>query len=525
MRSARIVLGALLVLVDVGCNEILGLADKSIEKSDAGSSEASDADPGKSANCSRNMDCVGMVTDDGPAICLRPEMRCVELLSPDCTSVSGDYRDDKAIVIASLLSTTGAQAATNIERQQSAVLAVEQINAAGGIPHGSPPVHRPLVLVSCDEVADLTRASEHLIRELRVPAIIGPNTSQDTLDLSNELSAAAGTLLISPTAVASSVADLLDDGLTWSMVPSDVQRAPLMIQQINALEMQLKKERNKQQIKLGVLFRDDALGAGTRSSLNALVLNGKAISDAQNLGSAVKLSPYRVGQSGQAELVAEYVAFAPDIVVLAGTAEAITQLVVPIERAWGDGPRPHYVAIDSVKVPELLEAVERDGDFRLRVRGTGVVPTMASMAVSDAFRLDYLARYPGASAGNAISGMGSSYDATLAVAYAITAMREGPITGANIAQGLRQLSGGPAIELRSTKILAAMQELAGGRAIGGIGTLGALVWDDAGSITAGSIEMWCIGVAGEKALFESSGLSYDVASMQTQGTYIQCAKR
>jgi hypothetical protein len=125
--------------------------------------------------------------------------------------------------------------------------------------------------------------------------------------------------------------------------------------------------------------------------------------------------------------------------------------------------------------------------------------------------------------GNAISGMGSSYDATFAVAYAIAATRDAPIEGATLAAGLRRLSGGTPTEVRGTKILAALQELAAGREIAAIGTLGALAWDDSGAISAGAIEIWCVGVAAGKPAYQSSGLTFDIATQRSAGTYVPCS--
>src|SRR5206468_1481011 len=161
----------------------------------------------------------------------------------------------------SLFSTKGAQAATNLPRQQSAMLAVEEVNSIGGVPGATIEKSRPLVLVSCDESTNLLRAGGHLITELHVPAIVGPNTSQDTLDV-----------------------------------------------------------------------------------------NGKPISDAVNLGQNVKVSPYDPTLPDQSAIVTDYVKFQPDIVVLAGTAEAITKVMVPLEAKLpkgdaGAGSRPFYVLI------------------------------------------------------------------------------------------------------------------------------------------------------------------------------------
>jgi ABC-type branched-subunit amino acid transport system substrate-binding protein len=446
-------------------------------------------------------------------------------LSEDCNLVTGDYTDDRAIVIGSMFSTTGAQGSTNLARQQSATLAVEEINAAGGIPSGATSADaRPLVMVSCDESVNLVRAGTHLTAELQVPAIVGPNTSQDTLDLSNKLTIASGTLVISPTAVASSIADLLDNGLTWQNIPTDVQRAPLMIQEINTLEAALRTSRKRQNIKLSIIYRDDALGQGTRVSLNALMLNGKPLADPINLGTNVRIDPYDFRQPDQQAIVDANVKFAPDIIVLAGPAESVTTIMNPLEQAW-QGPiesRPEYVAIDSVKVPELLTAVMDNDDLRHRVRGTGVTPGTRSQPVFDTFQVSYATRYPGTAAN--IAGMGPAYDATYAIAYSIASLQGMSITGGNIGRGFRRLTGGDmVVELESTKILAAFRRLAAGDALTVIGTYSMLQWTDSGAIQGGTLSLWCISKPSDKPLYEESGLMFDTLTGQSFGNYTQCA--
>jgi len=248
------------------------------------------------ASASTAIDTPGSAADGKvAAVCVKPEGRCVQLLTEDCDAIAGDYLDDRAIILGSLFSTKGGQAATNLPRQQAAALAIEQMNAVGGVPSGDTSANgRPLVLVSCDESTNLIRAAKHLVLDLKVPAIIGPNTSQDTLEVSTKVTVPAGTVVITPTAVASSITALTDNDLTWLMVPSDVQRAPLMISQLGELEQRLKTERAKEHVKLGIVFRDDALGIGTRTSLNALVFNGKSLSDPLNLGTNVEIDGYRV---------------------------------------------------------------------------------------------------------------------------------------------------------------------------------------------------------------------------------------
>jgi branched-chain amino acid transport system substrate-binding protein len=381
-------------------------------------------------------------------------------------------------------------------------------------------------MVSCDESTNLVRASTHLVGDLHVPAIVGPNTSQDTLDVSTKVTVPGGTVVMSPTGVASSIASLSDNDLTWLMVPSDVQRAPLMINQIGELEKDLKAARSKSVVKLGVVFRNDALGIGTRTSLNDLMINGASMTAGINLNANVQIDGYTGADATQQPLVTKYLMFSPDIIVLAGTAEAITKIMVPLEAQWTNSDRPSYVLIDSVKVPELLAAVTNNDDLRHRIRGTGITPgPTGSNTPGDAFNafvLDYNLRYPGSAA--TTSGMGPSHDAAYAIAWALAATRTLPVSGASVAQGLRMLAGGAMqVEATSTNILAAFQKLAAGQKISAIGTFGNLDWDANGAVLGGTLEMWCIGGPTTKPVYGSSGLSYDIKAKTYSSTmYVQC---
>jgi branched-chain amino acid transport system substrate-binding protein len=548
---------ALLVTCAAACNSIVGLDDLSVadassagKSGSAGNGGTSISDAGAGGDdgiamvgeCMTNQDCidklsatpsapaVGGSASGGPvaAVCIKPEQRCAALLSEDCDVVTGDYTNDRAIILGSLFSTKGAQAATNIPRQQAAALAIEQINAVGGVPAGETSAEaRPLVMVSCDETTNLVRAAEHLVKDLKVPAIVGPNTSQDTLDVSNKVTVPNGTVVITPTAVASSITALSDNDLTWLMVPSDVQRAPLMIDQINELETTLKAERSKEAVKLGIVFRNDALGVGTRTSLNQLELNGKGLSDPLNLGNHVEIDGYDFAEADQQALVTKYLMFRPDIIVLAGTAEAVSKVMVPLEAQWLGDERPHYLLIDSTKVPELLTATTDNESLRLRVRGTGITPGPSGKDTPaeayNGFKIDYDIRYEGAT--STISGMGPSHDAAYAIGLALAATKDMPVSGASIAVGLRKLaSGSNRITTLGTNLLAAFQKLSAGSGITAVGSFGVLDWDSDGAVKGGTLEMWCIGGTPEKPAFQSSGLLFDIMSQSKSGTYEQCGQ-
>src|SRR5688572_6163854 len=513
---------AALVLLAVStsaCNSVIGLNDLKVD----------DSPIAPTAECETNGECTSKLSAAAGAetlgVCVKPEGKCVALLSEDCDTVTGDPRQEDVIVLGSLFSTKGAQAATNLNRQQSAMLAVNEINSLGGIPSPSGGA-RQLVMVSCNESDGAwKRAGVHLVDELKVPAIVGPNTSQDTIDVSTQISVPGGTVMMTPSAVASEIGDLSDDDLTWLMVPSDVQRAPLMIRQINELERQIKAERGVETVKLSVITRGDALGIGTRTSLNSLRLNDRPLSEQIGTDKTVLFDTYEptIKEPPQA-LIAKHVTFGPDIVVLAGTAEAISYVMKPLEEGWTSGaPRPQYVTIDSTKVPELLTLVTGNDELRRRVRGTGIVPGTESASVYETFKQAYLSAYPGSTA--TISGMGPSYDAAYSIAYAIAAAGDEAITVAIVSQNLGKLGGGATtIEVGRQDVTRAFQQLSEGERIRAIGTFGALEWNENGTVVGGTLEMWCISApGGGTPAYRSSMLYFDLASSTESGSYVQCA--
>jgi len=448
--------------------------------------------------------------------------RCASLRSDDCETITGPAHESRAVLIGSLFATSGAQRQTNLARQRSAVLAVEQINAAGGVKTSLTSAARPLALVSCDTVRNLTRAARHLIDDLGVSAIVGPNTSQDTLDLARQYSIEAGTLLVSPTAQAASIADLLDHDLSWLMVPSDAQRMPLMAARINALEAQLQQERPGRPLKLGIVLRDDVLSQGARSALSSLQWNGMPVTGAGALGENLRVDSYAPSGEGLAALVEEYVVFAPDVIVMVGTAETVSLIMGPLERDWLARVRPHYVVTDSSKVPELIELVRGKEDLRARVTGIGVLPTAESAPSQAAFASAYEQRF-GAEHG-AIFGTGQSYDAVYALTLAYSAVGQAPARGADLARGLRMLYGGAnTLALRPANLTSAQDALLRGQPIRALGSFSPLRWDERGALLEGTVEVFCLAAVGGEPTFASSGLSYDVATGRPRGMFSPCS--
>ncbi|MDP9149799.1 MAG: hypothetical protein M3O36_07685 [Myxococcota bacterium] len=525
---------------------------------DAVSVEGAVPAEGASAECATNAECTAQATADGPldggafeggqasltdaapftgmlaggiipAVCVGASHKCSRLLTPDCPTLYGNYLNDDAILLGTLFTTSGTLATSNVSRQQAALLAAEEINSAGaggGLPPLSaqgPP--RPLVVLECDPSQNAVRTAMHLVNDLHVPAIVGPSQAQDVIDITQQVSAKGGTLLISPTAPASPITYLVDNGLTWRDVPSDDQRSKLVIEQINEIETMLHVARGSM-LKLGVVYRTDALGTSALQSISGkLNFNGHFLSDAANT-TKVSLDHYDAANNvaAQTDIASHYASFVPDIVFVTAQ-EQIADIVLPLERALAaaNAPnRPYYICSDVAKVQALSAGVGAAGvpaDFASRVRGIGIRPDPDSVPVFASFGTAFTSRY---GANPRTSGMGSSYDAMYAIAYAIASVPSTTVTGATIAQGLSSLGGGVAVSVGQGQANLALQTLAAGKPIALRGTFSAMVWDAHGDIVGGTAEVWCIGTSGGTAAFASSGLTMDIATQVLSGTYVQC---
>lgn len=510
--------------------------------------------------CARNSDCAGTFLngDTGmaePAVCVEGpapddaapgalKRRCVQVTSTDCRDTgfldeNGQVPDD-AILLGALMPFAGPQRDNTPPRLNSAMLAMEQINApgVGGIPGLDGADNRPLALVVCDEATDLARATLHLVEELRVPAVVGPVIGQSLFEI-QPIIRDNDTAFFSPTVVADAVGAFDDKGLIFQMVLTDVQRAPLMNRQIRELESQLRvsRSRDAEPIRLGTFFRADALGEGTHVGLLDLEINGQPYPQEQTVGHVRATGYSNDDLESRPQFYIDDLLdggrFLPDIIVIAGAGEVPKNFLAPLEAQWPDEwPRPYYVTIDPMRIGPLLDFVsESDGtypDLRLRIRGTGVTARSEGDDESDAARAfgGFVLAYRSKVSNNEapiISGMAPAYDAVFAIAFALAAQSQLPVTGSNLAAGLPLIAGGRTkVVVGQSAPNVAFAELTSRRAISAIGTFGPLEWDRGGQKKAGVLEMWCIDGQGEELVFQPSGLNYVFETGEFLGAYEQC---
>lgn len=497
-RSWLAVLASTGLLYCTACNGFLELDNFTLRP-------AGDAGP---IACSTDAACRGLGT---ASVCSPILKQCVPVLDTLCSELTGDITNPQALRIGALLSLHGQQLAVNRERQRGLVLAVEQINEAGGVPDVWTGIPHPLALVTCDAADDPVRGGRHLIEDLAVPAIVGPNSSDDTLEFATRLSIDKRTLTLSPTAMASDLRDLADDDLCWSMVPTDAQRAPLLQAQIKSLEAALRRNRATP-VKLSVVYRDDSFGHGVRLSLSSLTINDRPLSHPDNLQSAVQLAMYAPSLHDVPSVIAAQLAFEPDILVLAGMAEAAGEIMQPIEERLltkdsASRHRPHYVLTDASKAPELLQLGQRFPDLATRVHGVGA-------AASDEFAWSmferaYRERF--ADAQPQLAGVAAAYDSVYAIAFAAAAAG-GTVEGPDLAVGLRGIEGEANIEVPAdlANKFKALDHGSTESHLVAHGALSRFAWDERGAPRKGKLELWCL--APDAQSFVSGGVIFELDS-------------
>lgn len=502
------------------------------------------------AECVSNVQCTTKAAPDGsiPSVCVQTPMpHCERLFSEDCTSVTGDWQNDNALWIASLLGMSGSQLPTNAPRQDAAALAVKEINALGGIP-GEGDTKRPLVMLSCDVAANRDRAAEHIVDKLRIPAIVGPNLSADVYALANDHTIAAKTVVLTPTGIAASIVELgSSDGLTRLMVPADKQRVQLFIDQIAEVEAQLKISRPARPLRLAIYYRDDLTGQGTRDALSSLRFNNLSLADNLNNGTAISVGYDAVAASaaGWKDTATANLfvlgappqpAFRPDIIVVVGGIESAAGFFAHLEDVWqANAPasdKPYWIVNDPLRVGATLTRIGGgatvNDNLRLRVRGISVTPG-EGQAAYEVFQQRFTAEYREkmyASTVPSASGMGPIYDAVYTLALGMAGMREldtnafirNP-TGTDITRGMAKLADPSGSSVRavitdSADLVAAFRELHAGKGIRAIGTFGPLKWETSGAKGAGTLTVFCVAAPATATVssFKDSDISFDTAA-------------
>lgn len=478
---------------------------------DADSTSGTDSSSGDTLtlDCEVNTDC------DEDERC-GDDDTCVSLLSSNCTVLQypddDDFDRDRAVFLGSIMPTGEPFDAITIPLQNATQLAIEDFNNTTSLPGG-----RQIAWVACDDTGGASVAEDaarHLVDNVGARAIVGPVFSESVIRVAEEVTVAADTFVITPTASAELLSGLSDNNLVWRVTPSDLYQSESIRQRVAEVAP----------ARLLVLAKDDAYGNGILNSISAgLAADNPGIEiftstyeNPANFETQEKLLSSYGGVLGAAlsETVPGGMWMQPEDhythVLILGTSEA-EALILSYLSVWAqlyaDAPMPTFM-LSHGAVPSMEDIVQNLGTVPgtealaplrplLFSRIEGFTPDVFDPDNFAAFNIRYKVRFMNQ---DALTTSSLSYDATLAAIFAmVTTDAEMPVSGTAIANGMASLNDqdGTAISFSGAGlnfILQARNALAAGNTVDLQGVSGALNWDpDNGELFANLLGWELIG--------------------------------
>ena len=343
-----------------------------------------------------------------------------------------------------------------VERQRAFELAIQHVNAAGGV------FGRPVEFVVGDSTLDPEKAvaeARRLVEDEGVHAIVGPTSSGNALAVVERVTGPAGIPTVSPSATSPALT-LADDGdFFFRTTLSDGAQGPVLAR--------VAREQGFDHV--GVLYRDDPYGRGLFESFRDAwteAITGVPIED----GQASHLPGLQqLAEGGATALVA--ITFESEGVVI-------------LQEALDSGLFTRFAFGDALKSPDLVQAI--GGDRLGGMYGTAGAsdPDNPSAASWDAAFSDAYGAPP------AFAYVRETYDATIALALAAQAANS--VDGAAIRDQLRVIGGAPGetVVPGIDSIAEGLRTLADGGDVDYDGAASTLDWDGNGELRFGHIGVW-----------------------------------
>ncbi len=462
--------------------------------------------------------------------------KCVHLLSKECTTLYGDYKNDNAVFFGAILPTTGADSSTGKAIENGIQLALDDFNqVAKGLPAApGSTARRPMVLVGCSDNGDNMTAvtvAKHLVGDVGVVAIIGGAFSGVTIDIATTVTIPANVLLISPSATSVAISDLDDHDLVWRTSPPDSFQAQALTLYMPEIEARVRAELSlmtSDKINVAILHKGDAYGKGLATALEQkLMINGLAALDPSNSGNYKRIDygnpdDPAANPTDYPGTVSAMLGFKPHITLVFGANEGITDVFSKIEEQWSAAVPYHsqFIFSDAGEIPELWEFVGKrdpmDPTLRTRIRGT--VPGTANN-LFNAFRSAYASKYQDGTSAE-VFGVAGGYDIVYLLGYSAAGLGANPITGASLAQRMKKMSSGAKVDVGSANINSTFLKVTNDGSIDFNGASGPLDFDPKTGEAPSDIQIWCIPKAGGKvgsAL--NSGYSYSAEQNMLIGKF------
>jgi branched-chain amino acid transport system substrate-binding protein len=361
------------------------------------------------------------------------------------------------IKIGCLVSTTGDLAAYGPPVNNGALLAAEDINAAGGV------LGRKIEIILRDTQTNPTAAvdaAKKLVDIDKVVAITGALSSGVTIPVATSVSIPSKVVQISPASTSEKISTLDDNDYIFRTVPMDALQAPALAQVLS---------KDKHYKKVSIVYVNNDYGEGLAKGLKA--------SFEKMGGHVTALVPYNKQQASYRGEAQKAIDGNPQAVVMI----AYPQFGAVIMRQIVElGFKGGFAYADGMKAPEIAKNVGSK-----YVENTyGTAPGNPNKKMATWFMNHYKAKFGEMPPKPYID---TEYDAVVLIALAIA--KGGAATTAAVHKDLRAVAGPPGVKVDARHLKKALKLIKEGKNINYEGVSGSCDFDKYGDVP-GSYEVW-----------------------------------
>ncbi len=364
-----------------------------------------------------------------------------------------------AVKLGALLPMTGDLQAFGETTLNGINLAVDQINANGGVLDGS----LEIVVGDTQTVPQPSiDAANKLVSIDQVAAIIGALSSGNTIPVAQSVTSVNRVPQISNASTSPVITGLSDEDYLFRTVPSDAFQGIALAQ--------ITREANLS--RLAIIYINNDYGEGLAQSFQA-AFEAKG-------GTVTGSVPFEGGQASYRGELSQ---------LAAGDAEALVLIAYPengvtvLKQSLEEGLFDQFIFSDGMKAPEIIDQI--GADFLNGAIGTAP-EAIADSEPSQSFTEAYEAAYGEIPPKPYID---TAYDATMVLALAIE--QAGTTEGEAIQAALREVANAPGTEIYPGEWSKAKALIAQGEDIDYVGASGSINFDDQGDV-AGTFAHWAI---------------------------------
>lgn len=375
----------------------------------------------------------------------------------ESTEVATETASADVVEIGALMPMTGDLQAFGETSLNGINLAVDEINAAGGV------MGRPIeVSVGDTQTAAQPSidAAQKLVSIEGVSAIIGALSSGNTIPVAESITKENQIPQVSSASTSPVITTLADDDFLFRTVPSDAFQGIALAE--------VSREKGLEQI--AIIYINNDYGQGLADSFQeAFEAKGGTITDS---------IPYEEGQASYRGELQQLASTDAEALLLIGYPEnGITILKQSLEEGFFE----RFVFTDGMQAPEVIEAI--GPNFLEGAFGT-VAQSASESEAYTLFRNAYEEKYGEIPPKPYID---TSYDALMIVALALEAA--GSTEGIAVRDAMREVANAPGIEIKPGEWAKAVDAIANGEDIDYVGASGSLDFDENGDV-AGSFAHW-----------------------------------